>query len=401
MKRTIGLVLGSLLLLVFVGACSSGGSTPPPPPQPPPPAPAAQDPGGIWDGQSVTAAAPDVFTSFEFTAAGPFSVGVAPFTATYSNGNAESRGIPTFYISGFNSWHVLIGTSATVTFGTLPSSVNFFVRTENATDVSEIQIRDENTNLIQTIVPTNAFQEITINSGPGEPLIGSVDVISTSGGDVVIDDFTFGFAQVTDDIGCLVSNMLEFACVISDTVSDAVIASVQGTAQIANGNQVSGSGTLFAAPGFTLSDGSTVAALTISAGTVSEGNTLNLTVDAAGVSTTISTTFDNSYDRASDLATIAAVYTTFDIFGDPSSFTIDAAGVIAGQSNSGCVLNGQVSIIDAMFNAYDVSVDVANCGALDGMYDGLGTSQDDVVMDDTFIFAVFTAQTAIVGGAEK
>ena len=137
MKRTIGLVLGSLLLLVFVGACSSGGGgTPPPPPQPPPPAPAAQDPAGIWDGQSVTAAAPDVFTSFEFSAAGPFSVGVAPFTATYSNGNAESRGIPSFYITGLNSWHVLIGTSATVTFGTLPSSVNFFVRTENVTDVS-------------------------------------------------------------------------------------------------------------------------------------------------------------------------------------------------------------------------------------------------------------------------
>ena len=117
--------------------------------------------------------------------------------------------------------------------------------------------------------------------------------------------------------------------------------------------------------------------------------------------TTISTTFDNSYDRSSDLATIAAVYTTFDIFGDPSSFTIDAAGVITGQSNSGCVLNGQVSIIDAMFNAYDVSLEVANCGALDGMYDGLGTSQDDVAMDDTFVFAVFTAQMAIVGVAEK
>ena len=136
-------------------------------------------------------------------------------------------------------------------------------------------------------------------------------------------------------------------------------------------------------------------------GTVSEGNTLDLTVDAAGVSTTISTTFDATYDRGSDLATIAAVYTTFDIFGDPSSFTIDAAGDITGQSNSGCVLNGEVLIIDPLFNTYDVSLDVANCGGLDGMYAGLGTSQDDVVMDDTFVFAVFTSQTAIVGVAEK
>ncbi len=35
------------------------------------------------------------------------------------------------------------------------------------------------------------------------------------------------------------------------------------------------------------------------------------------------------------------------------------------------------------------------------MYDGLGATQDDVAMDDTFVFAVFTAQTTIVGKADK
>ena len=400
MKKSFTLVLVSLLLSAFVGACGGGSAAPPPPAGPLPPA-AAQDPGGIWAGQAVTAAAADVFTSFEFNAAGPFTVGTAPFRATFSNGNAESRGIPSFYISGANSWHILVGTAATVTFETLPSSVNFHVRMPSNADVGEVRILDENSTLIQTIVATGAFQEVTVNRAAGQTLIGSVEVTSTSGGDVVIDDFTFGFAQTTDDIGCLVSNTLVFACVLSDATTGDILASAQGTVAIANGNQVSGSGTLHAAPGLTLSDGSTVAALTISGGTVSESNTLNLTVDAAGVTSTISTTFDATYDRGSDLATIAAVYTTFDIFGDPSSFTIDAAGVITGQSNSGCVLNGQVSIIDAAFNTYDVSLDVASCGALDGMYAGLGTSQDDVVMDDTFVFAVFAAQTAIVGVAEK
>lgn len=42
-----------------------------------------------------------------------------------------------------------------------------------------------------------------------------------------------------------------------------------------------------------------------------------------------------------------------------------------------------------------------NCGVPDGLYDGLGTSQDDIVMDDTFVFAVFTAQAAISGEAMK
>ncbi|MFQ6004455.1 MAG: hypothetical protein ACE5OQ_03040 [Woeseia sp.] len=401
MKRLICLTLAALFFSAFMAACGGGGGGAAPPPPPPPPPPTAQNPGGIWVGQSVTAAAPDVFTSFEITQNAPFTVGTAPFTASFSNGRAETRGVPSFYITGANAWHVLVGTSATVTFGTNPSSLNFWVRTENAGDVAEVRIVDENSTLIQAIVPDNVYREITINRMPGEPLIGSVEVTSTSGGDVVIDDFTFGFAAATDDVDCAVAETLEFACVVSDTVSGAVIASAGGMVQISNGNQVSGTGTLHAVPGFTLSDGSTVAALTISAGTVSEGNTLDLTISAAGTTVTISATFDNIYNRGSDLATVAAVYTTFDIFGDPSSFTVDATGAITGQSNAGCVLNGQVTIIDAAFNAYDVALDVANCGGLDGMYNGLGLTRDNVAMDDLFEFAVFTAQTTIVGAAEK
>jgi hypothetical protein len=281
--------------------------------------------------------------------------------------------------------------------------LTFFVRTENAADVTNIDILDENGALILNVVPTAVFplQMISVVRGAGETLIGSVEVTSTSGGDVVIDDFTFGFAETTDDIACIVAETMEFACAIVDTVSGNFIASAQGTIQIANLNQVSGSGTLYAVPGFTLNDGSTFAALIISAGTVSEGNTLDFTVDAAGTTSTVSTIFDALYNRGSDLATVAAVYTTFDIFGDMSSFTIAANGVITGMSVAGCVLNGQVTIIDAAFNAYDVALDVANCAGLNGMYDGLGLSDDDVVMDDSFAFAVFTAQTVIVGEAVK
>jgi hypothetical protein len=268
-------------------------------------------------------------------------------------------------------------------------------------DVGEVRILDENSVLIQTVVPTGAFQEITINRTPGQTLIGSVEVTSTSGGDVVIDDFTFGFAASTDDIGCVVAETLEFVCVINDTTTGGIIASAQGTVQIAGGDQVSGAGTLYAAPGLTLSDGSTVAALTITGGIVSQGSTLDLNLDAAGRTSTISTTFDAIYDRDSDLATIAAVYTTFDIYGDPSSFTIDATGVITGNSAAGCMLNGVVTIIDAAFNAYDVALDIASCGGLDGMYDGLGITTDSVAMDDLFVFAVFTAQSTVVGEAEK
>ena len=84
-----------------------------------------------------------------------------------------------------------IGTPATVTFETLPSMVTFFVRNEFAGTVSDIQVLDENNDLIMAVSPTDVFQQIVVNRDPGQTLIDSVVVTSTSGGDVVIDDFTW------------------------------------------------------------------------------------------------------------------------------------------------------------------------------------------------------------------
>ena len=193
---------------------------------------------------------------------------------------------------------------------------------------------------------------------------------------------------------------LEIVCIVTDTATDELVAGANGTLQV-NGGQATGSGTLFAAPGPTLADGSTSATLNISAGAVAEGASLTLTVNAAGVSTTVSTVFDASYDRGSDLATVSATYSSFDIFGDPASFAVDAAGTLTSQSNSGCVANGQISIIDVNFNTYDVSLDVSSCGGLNGMYDGLGVTQDENATDDVFIFAAFTVQSLIAGQAIK
>ena len=147
-----------------------------------------------------------------------------------------------------------------------------------------------------------------------------------------------------------------------------------------------------------------IAPLTISAGAVVEDTSLNLTVDNLGLSIAVTSVFDATYDRGADLATVQAMYTTAEIFGDMSSFDIDAAGAITGQTASGCVLSGQVSVIDAAANTYDVNLvaEAATCGALSGSYDGLGTSQDEAVMDDVFIFAVFVdTQRMTVGQAIK
>ena len=395
----------SIALVVFatVIGCGGGGGgdavTAPPPPAPAPPPAADQSPAGVWDGQAVTQGSPDLDTSFEFNDTGPFSVGTSPFTASFSNGNAESRGVPAFYITGLNAWHILTGTSATVTFETLPRTLSFWVRTGNAADVSDIEILDQNSAVIMAVVPTNVYQQIVVNRAAGETSIESMVVTSTSGRDVVIDDFSIGFpstTDTTDDISCLVAETLELVCTVSDVTTGDFVAGIQGTVQV-NGSAVTGSGTIHAAPGTPFVDGSTVSDVTISAGTASEGNSLDLTVGAAGVSVEVSTTFDAVYDRGSNLATVEGVYTTFDIFGDPASFSVDANGVITSQSTTGCISNGQISVIDSNFNAYDVTLDVTLCGALDGMYDGLGLTQDENATDDVFTFGVFTNLSAIVG----
>jgi hypothetical protein len=363
----------------------------------------------------VTAAAANVFTSFEFNAAGPFtdSSWASPYIATFSAGTAETRGDADLYSTGDFAWHV--PSSAIVTFETLPSTLTFDVRTEFAGDVSNIDILDENGALIQNVVPANAFQKISVIRGAGQTLIGSVEVTSTSGGDVIIDDLTFGysgsgFVGGTDDIACLVADTLvagnrDIVCVLSDLAGD-LLASAQGTLQVTNTNQVSGSGMLHAVPGSVLADGKTVANLTISGGSVIEGDTLNLTIEAAGTTSTVLITFDPIYDRGSDLATIGVVYSLFDIFGDMSSFMIDAStGAISGQSVAGCMLSGDVTIDNATFNVYNVALVVTNvaaCGVPNGMYNGLGATQDDgAVLDDFFVFAVFTNLSSVVGVAEK
>ncbi len=171
MKRTICLILGALLLSAFIGACGGGGG------------------GGAAPPTQSTCF---LSTSFEFDATGPFCIGTAPHIARFSSGVTKSVGQADLYSSGNFSWHVLSGTSAIVTFDTNPSTVTFFVRSENLGTVSDIEVLDENSDLIMpVIIPTTMFVQVMISRDPGQTLIGSIIVTSTSGGDVVIDDFVW------------------------------------------------------------------------------------------------------------------------------------------------------------------------------------------------------------------
>ena len=356
---------------------------------------------GIWAGTAVTPDVADVVTSFEFTNSTGFTLGTAPFTAAFQGGETKSVGQGGLYDDGDFSWHVTTA-GASINFPTPGNKLLLTRRTVTAGNIATIEVFDEfDVSISLTAVP-DAFQQIVVNRNPGQSLIGSVEITVTTG-EIVIDSFTFGFPSTasTDDIGCLfappdaVAPAAEdaFICIITDATG-ALIGSANGTYE-ANGSVVTGTGSLYAAPGETLADGSTVADLTISAGTVVESTSLNVTVTSTGLAIAVTSLFDDTYDRGADLATVGVTYTGFDIFGDMSSFDIDATtGDISGQSVAGCVLSGTVSVIDAAANTYDVNLivaDVGTCGALVGDYDGLGSSQDEapMAMDDAFIFAVF------------
>jgi len=352
--------------------------------------------------------AANVVTGFETVSGGNFTAGTAPHSATFAGGDAGTRGIPGFYADGINSWHVSAVAPATITFATPVSTLSYHRRTVTNGDAATIVFRDAAGGMIATDIPPDGVNNMpvmfSIDQTGGLP-IASVDVTVTTG-EIVIDLLTFGYAgfvETTGEIFCIVAETAELVCGISD--AGGVTATAQGTLQITNGNQATGSGTLYALPGLTLGNGSTVADLSITAGTVSEGATLNFTLNAAGGTATVAMTPapDEDYSRGSALATVAATYATFDLNGDPSSFVIDAAGVISGGSNANCVLSGQVSIIDAAFNSYDVAFDLANCtgvsAGLNGTYNGLGYTADDQGTDDVFVFSVFSATGSIIGGA--
>lgn len=186
-----------------------------------------------------------------------------------------------------------------------------------------------------------------------------------------------------------------------------------GSVSVSNGNQVSASYTYVAELGTVLSDGSTSAACTFS-GTVAERQTL--TIDSQCTSTlgtvsdvSVTMSYNALYDRDASLATIAG---TYDDLGDVLS--VDSAGVLFEQdATDGCVLNGQVSVVDPAYNVYRVEFTVANCSAARAALNGTAWSGiatlDSTVSPEDLVFGVVgdvtesgvTSTFALVGIAPR
>jgi hypothetical protein len=130
-----------------------------------------------------------------------------------------------------------------------------------------------------------------------------------------------------------------------------------------SGMSASGSFDAFPAPGSAFPDGSRHATGTVSA-TVQERAaltaTLQLKTDAGtSFSDTLSLAFNRLYNRPSSIAGIAG---NFSEAGTGAVFTLSSDGQIFAQDpTSKCVITGTVSLINATYNAYGVSISFASC----------------------------------------
>jgi hypothetical protein len=151
-----------------------------------------------------------------------------------------------------------------------------------------------------------------------------------------------------------------------------------------SGTSISGSYTGLLPFGFMFFDGSTCGTGTFS-GTVRERQSITATFNfktSSGASDSGSGTFNYNalYDRDSSLATIAGNYL------DPDTgavINVNSNGVIFSQDAvTGCVLNGQVSIIDSRYNVYRVEYQFESCEGFQVYLNGT-TATGIGVLDNT------------------
>lgn len=207
---------------------------------------------------------------------------------------------------------------------------------------------------------------------------------------------------LVNDLSCLIAENSELACLLFDPANGDLAGGASGSVTV-SGDDISGSLTAYAAPGYVLSDGSATADYSITGGTVAERMSLSMTVTGGGATGSVSATFDPIYDRNSSLAAVAGSYTSFTVDGAPASFSIAEDGGLFAQSESGCVANGQVSVIDPNTNGYSVEAIVSSCPGLDGEYSGLAVTTDYSAdgANDVFLFGIFNSVSAIVGAPIK
>ena len=87
------------------------------------------------------------------------------------------------------------------------------------------------------------------------------------------------------------------------------------------------------------------------------------------------------YDNSVSLSQLVDVWSE-ESAGIIETLSIDSDGAVTGSDSSGCVVNGQLTMINTDFNLHDVSLTYSNCANKDGVYLGKGFFVDSSTTSD-------------------
>lgn len=141
----------------------------------------------------------DVATDFEFTDMDGFTLGTAPKTVTFSDGQSKTVGRPPLYRSGFFSFMTPNGATSAIEFQTPAAAVQFYANQEAMGVDGLIEVYDPGLNLLDTVditaVTSGPFQNVLLQQSALGSSIGRITVSNNSVAAtpqyLVIDDFSF------------------------------------------------------------------------------------------------------------------------------------------------------------------------------------------------------------------
>jgi len=221
---------------------------------------------------------------------------------------------------------------------------------------------------------------------------------NASPGGIWEGEIFFDSTRTSVEVVGVVTESGEFRFITSDGQQ------IWGNGSITNVNQLALNFTWVLPLGFTTAGGATEGTGSLT-GTVAEQSRIQAAFTSTSSvgeldSGTIDVFYDNLYERASSLDLLV---------GDWSAVTeilsIDASGAVFSQDpTTGCVLNGQFSIIDARYDVYRASLSFDNCATpetliLNGFtMTGLAVVADTTVANDTLIAAVSGSLLGVMVG---
>jgi hypothetical protein len=132
------------------------------------------------------------------------------------------------------------------------------------------------------------------------------------------------------------------------------------------------------------------------AGTFTPKGIMNGTCNGVGETGTFSLAYSSLYERPSSLSAIAGTWTNYSS-GYYETITIDSSGNITRPPISGCTTSGSISIIDSHYNAYNITLNINNCGSQNGFFfNGLAVLTDTEANNDTLFASASTSTYSFV-----